>query len=502
MSKERFVAVAETLTRGLLREAIGYRVEQAIPYLKGTVGFMVEAPLLWIRYSRFPILFVACDRTESDVLATIVRQLEIARATEFFALLIVVPPRDGASGREADELRQIVADSVYRHDFVVLDREHLASIIARNSSKRLIEIVLEQGTELSTLSPYVVRGPVPGSMFFGRESEIKRISQTILRGNHAVVGGRRIGKSSVLLRLKRLLGDDPRYRPIYLDCEARFDYEGFFDGLADHADRPASGDPLQFQRIASALREQDRLPVFLLDEIDELLAYDADRRPSGQLFKAFRAASHEGICRFVFSGSRTLHHHLGDANSPFFNFCETVVLGRLQERSVAEIIRKPMQQLGVELPDEEQLVLRLIELTSCHPNIAQWLCDRLIRSSVGRRITTAALEDLATTPEFHEYYVGTAWSDATSIEKLITLLIEDHRFDEESVRQKLIDCGLPLDPRLIRQSLDVLQLYSVIERDGSHYRFGMSQYPRIVRESGVAAAQLDFLAAEVLKQCS
>jgi hypothetical protein len=495
------VAVAETLTRGLLREAIGYRVEQSIPYLKGTVGFMVEAPLLWIRYSRFPILFVAYDRTDSDVLATIVRQLEIARATEFFALLIVVPPRD-ASGREADELREKVNDSVYRQDFVVLDREHLASIIARNSSKRLIEIVLEQGTELSTLSPYVVRGPVPGSMFFGRESEIKTISQTLQRSNHAVVGGRRIGKSSVLLSLKRRLGDSPRYRPIYLDCEARFDYEGFFDGLAEPAGRPAIGDPLQFQRLASSLREQDRLPVFLLDEIDELLAYDAQRQPPGQLFKVFRAASHEGVCRFIFSGSRTLHHHLNDPQSPFFNFCETVGLGRLQERSVAEIIRKPMQQLGVELPDEDRLVLRLIELTSCHPNIAQWMCDRLIRSSVGRRITSDALEGLATTPEFHEYYVGTAWSDATSVEKLISMLIEDQRFDDGSVRKKLVECGLPLDPRLVRQSLDVLRLYSLIERDGSQYRFGMSQYPRIVRESGVAAAQLESLAAEVLKQCS
>ncbi len=380
MSRERFAAVAETLTRGLLREAIGYRVEQTIPYLKGTIGFMVEAPLLWIRYSRFPILFVAYDRAESDVLATIVRQLEIAKATEFFALLIVIPPREGASGREADELRQVVGDSVYRHDFVVLNHEHLSSIIARNSSKRLIEIVLEQGTELSTLSPYVVRGPVPGSMFFGRESEIKTISQTIQRGNHAVVGGRRIGKSSVLLRLKRLLGDDPRYRPIYLDCEARFDYEGFFDGLVEQTGKPVTGGPLQFQKIASAFRENDQLPVFLLDEIDELLAYDTERQPPGQLFKAFRAASHEGVCRFVFSGSRTLDQHLRNPHSPFFNFCERVVLGRLQERSVAEIIRKPMQQLGLELPDEERLVLRLIELTSCHPNMAQWLCDRLIRS--------------------------------------------------------------------------------------------------------------------------
>ena len=118
IDKPRFVAAATALAHDLLREAVGYRIEQEIPYLKGTVGFMVEVPLLWIRYSRFPILFVGYYRECPDVLATVVQQLQIAKATEFFALLIVVPPRQAggpAGGRR--NLRQAVADSVYRHDF-------------------------------------------------------------------------------------------------------------------------------------------------------------------------------------------------------------------------------------------------------------------------------------------------------------------------------------------------------------------------------------------------
>ena len=252
----------------------------------------------------------------------------------------------------------IVADSVYRLDFVVLDREHLASIIAHNSSRRLIEIILEQVDDLSVLSPYVVRGPVPGKMFFGRESEIKTISQSIRRGDYAVVGGRRIGKSSVLLRLNRLLGDDPRYHTIYIDCEAHFTDDDFFAAVREHVDGPADGDPRSFRQMVTRLRETSspRQVVFLLDEIDELLAFDAERRPAGQLFKTLRAASQEGVCRFVFSGSRTLSGHLRDSRSPFFNFCDAITLGRLEEQSVSEIVRKPMRQLGIEMPDEEQLI--------------------------------------------------------------------------------------------------------------------------------------------------
>ena len=228
---------------------------------------MVEVPLLWIRYSRFPILFVGYDRECPDVLATVVQQLQIAKATEFFALLIVVPPRQAGGPAAADALRQAVADSVYRHDFVVLDRELVASIIAQNSSRRLIEIILDQGIELSTLSPYVVRGPVPGNMFFGRESEIKTISQTIQRGDHAVLGGRRIGKSSILLRLNQLFTEDPRYQPMYLDCEARYDYEDFFAGLGERLGADLESDPLAFQRAAATIRQPSTLTVVLLSEM-------------------------------------------------------------------------------------------------------------------------------------------------------------------------------------------------------------------------------------------
>src|SRR5215469_4803722 len=227
---EEFAAATRRLVEGPLREAIGYTVECAIPYYQGIVGYMLEAPMLWVRHSRFPILFIAYDQRNPDVLANVVKQLEMAKVTEFFALLVVVPTRE-TTGNEAKQLRHTVADSVYRYDFVVLDRHYLASIVARNSSERLIEIILEQGIELSTLSPYVVRGPVPEKMFFGREKEIKAVVRGIQNADYAIAGGRRIGKSSTLLRLSRLLNSDPRYRTLYINCEEKFDYGDFLEVL-------------------------------------------------------------------------------------------------------------------------------------------------------------------------------------------------------------------------------------------------------------------------------
>ena len=153
----------------------------------------------------------------------------------------------------------------------------------------------------------------------------------------------------------------------------------------------------------------------MLDEIDQLL--DADSANQGHLFKSFRALSHENLCHFAFSGSRTLDRHLHDPQSPFFNFCQDVPLRPLSEKAVAEIIRKPMGQLGIELPDEEALIARFIDLTSCHPSLVQWLCNRLLRQISVRRITLSQLESLAASTDFAEYFLETAWGDANPLEK-------------------------------------------------------------------------------------
>jgi hypothetical protein len=503
--RDRFVDASAAVISGLLREAIGYRVEHAVPYLKGTVGYFVEAPFLWIRHARFPILVVAYSEPNPDILSVVVQQLEIAKAAEFFAILIVVPIGDAEAGTEAKDLGDLVANSVYRHDFIVLDRALLARVINDNSSRALVEIMLEQRADLlAALSPYVVSGPVPEQMFFGRESQLKLISQSLDRQDFAVIGGRRIGKSSTLFRLRRLLSHEPRYVAIYIDCEAHGDEATFLESLADVCDCSIGSSPPPFRRVLAHFRagHASATPVFLLDEVDELLESDSRQNPRGALFKAFRAASHERLCRFVFSGSRTLFRHLHDAASPFFNFCESLELGRLEERSIAEIVTKPMTQLGFEMPEGARLIERIVDLTSSHPNLAQWICDRLIKTSISKRLTSDAVDRLAATPEFHEHYLATAWGDATPAEKLITLVINTSPFTDRDVQESLAAADVPQSLRMIRENLEILRLYALLDRDDFGYRFGLTQFPRIVRESGVATAQTQWLAQEVREQCS
>lgn len=485
IDRAQFTAQTERLVHGLLRDALGFAVECPIPYYQGIVGYMVNCPMLWIRQSRFPILFVAYDGHRQDILADIVKQLENARTTSYFALLVVVPTRHD-TGNEAEELRHLVSGSVYRHDFVVLDREHVASIVAANSSQRLIEIILAQGIELSSLSPYVIRGPVPANMFFGREREIKTITQSIQRGNYAIVGGRRIGKSSILQRVDRLLDGDPRYQPCYLSCEDVFDRTSFYQSLQDRFEGLVSDGarPVSFRRLLAEIGKVNgpKKVVLLLDEVDALLEADAAEEPSGYLFRSLRALSHEQAGAFVFSGSKTLHGHLHDASSPFFNFCEDTVLGPLTQRSVAEIVSKPMQQLGLTLEDEEAIIDGIIELTSCHPSLVQWLCNQLVHSAARRRISLEDLKRAGRDPDFHHYYLETAWGDATPLERLISVLIEAPEFSRQELMAAASRLGL-LDELAITRAMDTLKLYSLVSERGDRYRFQLARFPEVVRQA-------------------
>jgi hypothetical protein len=381
----------------------------------------------------------------------------------------------------------------------VLDREHLASIIARAGPQRLVEIILEQGLELSTLSPYVVKGPVPERMFFGREKEIKTISQTLTDTDYAITGARRIGKSSILLKLNRLLNLDPRYHAIYLNCEDKFDYQGFFAGVdAETGESFENSDPSAFRQRLAGLRARfgSRQLVFLLDEVDELLAIDAGATPPAQLFKIFRSLSHEGSCHFAVSGGRTLFSQLRNPASPLFNFCHQVVLGTLEERSVAEIVSKPLTQLGVELPEEEALIDRVIDVTSCHPNLAQWVCDKLLRATPNRCVTLKELEAVSSDPEFHEHYVTTAWGDATALEQLISLVMGGPAFEVSDVANALSRFNIDGQERIL-EALQMLQLGSLIHRQGGAFRFKLSHFPAIVRSRPEYTAQVEALSARI-----
>ena len=111
-------------------------------------------------------------------------------------------------------------------------------------------LILRQATRLS---PFMIVGPVPPSMFFGRERELRAITDYLEAGRScAVIGGRRYGKTSVLLRLHGKLLPDLGFRTLYLDWQAFDSHDDIMEARTLDWKPEPPAEPLQ--RLASCSR--------------------------------------------------------------------------------------------------------------------------------------------------------------------------------------------------------------------------------------------------------
>ncbi len=495
-------------------------------------AFVVEGAALRLRIpSRFPIIFVRAADFTADDIRDVRDMMDILHVTSYFALVVALcPPAKGDTAElrsgSAATLRKLAKETA--HDLIVLDADDLFSImVAKRRDRQLIRLILQQ-VDLTVVSPYVTYGPVPENMFFGRDQEIKTITRTIADGSFAIVGGRKIGKTSLLSQINRLLSATPPYRPFYLDCQAVQDYRSLFAAMrnrwqisapaeADAGEADAAWFEAMLRELAAsqgavapggtAPAAEDAAPrvVFLLDEVDALLAYDLAHQE--QLMHLFRTLSQENRCRFVFCGELVLHQRLRDPRSPLFNFCQVVRLSFLTPESARQVIVEPMQELGVLPTDPEPLVAQIIELSCAHPNIVQYICQQLLVQVNGREareITIADLDAVSASRFFVDYYLAVMWGDATPLEKIITLLMVDRpllTIDELLwllTEERPGWSGMRVSAAAVEAAIEHLVLCSVLDRERQYVTYAAHSFPDIVDANEDVSALLASLRQEHL----
>jgi uncharacterized protein YeeX (DUF496 family) len=217
-----------------------------------------------------------------------------------------------------------------------------------------------------------------------------------------------------------------------------------------------------------------------------------------QLFKTFRSLAQREQVRFIFSGTTTLVERVHNPDSPLFNFCKVIKLGRLDEKSARELVTVPMHSIGVRLEDEAAIVQRIIAVSACHPNLIQSICERLvdrINDNQKRVITLADLNLVITSDEFYTFFEELVWGNATDMEKLIVYTMWKHReFTEEEVTNKLTKHGLSVEA--IKNSLNTLEIYSILSRAGSKYFFTYGEF----REDIEARSDIEVVTEQYLQE--
>ena len=453
---------------------------------KNLFGCMVSAPTVRLSIpQKFPIIFALADEPDKELIRDARDLMQVLGATSFFALLIIVQdPSDPHP--HSHEMRRLNRAGE-ADDFIVLSYRDLISLFwATDAARRLIEIILDQ-VDLTMVSPYIVAGAVPENMFFGRDYELKAIMRTVRDRSFAIVGGRKIGKTSVLTKVQRLMEQAGGFAPLYLDCQYITNHKTFFGALALNLQLDLdSSEPDVLRRVMIRLRQRHhgKALVMLLDETDRLLLFDTQHQY--RLFLVFRALSQEGLCRFLFCGERYLYKGLHDPLSPLFNFCSILQLSYLLPRDARRIIQDPMSEMGILFADEDIILQEIIDLSSCHPNIIQQICKMLLKRVSDRGDRMIRREDLAAvraSDTFQEYLIEVTWGNANMLECLITVLMAHcETFTTADVRETLSRYDLGSSAS-IQSALQGLELYSILHRQGHDYSFAARSFQHLLIEA-------------------
>ncbi len=362
-----------------------------------------------------------------------------------------------------------------------------------NPREGLRTLALEQ-SDLTRISPFVVRSVTPRKAFFGREEEENLLQSTLATNSIALLGGRRIGKTSLMKFAEGRL-EQNGFLPHFADCQVVKTWSNF-GALANrewNVEVPDDFRPNDLFGVVSALKGSSRKPlVILLDEVDQLLHWDKthteDEVPEA-FFRACRAISQQGLAQFVFSGERTVATTMWDASSPHWNFCRPLMLQQLTRPASDELISSPLRELGVRIERPPELLQACWDATDGHPELLQYVGDKLVGrlNERDRDNVFAEPEDVSEVTNSYEYaeqYLETYWGQSSPGERIISLLVVSGAKTVQQVTDEMRAKGLEPDAARLQDALRMLELYGIIRKSLSGYELKALGFTRALEFYG------------------
>lgn len=413
------------------------------------------------------LLAATKSTVDKNLFSAVARQSRMLSTSSALATLIAP---DAASDSVADSaFQRTLATSV-----ILITPKDLQAIAASVEPRNtFVQRVLQQA-DLTKANPFNATGATDRTMYFGRDEELAALLSALDTSSVSLLGGRRIGKTSFLLRSV----DDLRangWAAFYADCQAVGDWQTFASHVKArwNIELPREFRADNIEKMISELSKRDgnRL-VIALDEIDYLLRWDQDAHDdqvTEGFFRACRSLSQDGRARFIFSGERLIAQKMWDPSSPHYNFCRPIHVRQLTPIAAADLLIRPLTALGVEV-EEPSEVARLCWLyTGGHPHLVQYLGEGVVReinrrgpekrNSVGIRSITTNAE----TQEFRQHYMETYWGQSTDFERLLTLLLAEGVSETEDIRMLLTSLGVDCDIKRLSDAMKMLELYGIIE---------------------------------------
>jgi hypothetical protein len=338
-------------------------------------------------------------------------------------------------------------------------------------------------------NPFIVGSFVRGEDFFGRRALLGEV----LEGERQqiwVLGGRRLGKTSLLreLEVRVQRSRETPFVALYWDLQGSGDARGLAETLLSSVE-----DSEAFSRATDlSVEDLESLPIsemlativrrtvrsgwrllLLIDEAEELLV--VGRNDAAILARLRRVLSRGPDVRTVLTATRLLARVDDEAalpTSPFLHgFIPPVYLTPLSFDEGRELLARG----GFDPADVEVLLQR----TACHPFLLQLLASRLFES----RDLAATLEQLTADEMVSNYFSV----DFSTLEESERVLLSQVAREGTSTRRELA-LALGRTEDALETPIYGLSMLGYLTRDGEGWKLGSWLFERWLRRRVAAAS--------------
>lgn len=357
--------------------------------------------------------------------------------------------------------------------YVAVDEASQSEWLLGPSPVEVLLRLLAAHLKVTRISPYQTRGGVVRSgSFFGRAQLLARVLNRE-PANYLVVGGRQLGKSSLLKAVQRRLLEHPHIACHYIS-------------LRDHRLAPRLA--LQFglpaetaleQVIEHIVANQAGKRLFLLIDEADLFFRDESQHGYRQL-STLRALSEEGRCWFMLAGFWDLYATaVLDYQSPLRNFGEVLTIGGLEADACRELATVPLKHLRLGFASNA-LVDQVVEASGQRANLVAIICQECLDAlKPGQRaIQREHLQQALSSPAVQDALAG--WGRlshdeaACRLDRIIVYHTARHGHTSLQTLVELFDSEQQsVDVDALNRALSRLVLAFVLRRDQAEYRFAI-----------------------------
>ncbi len=359
--------------------------------------------------------------------------------------------------------------------FAYLDPASQTEILLGPEPQTTLVRALARQLPVTRISPYQTRGGITRpSAFFGRRQLLTRIINRE-PANYLVVGGRQLGKTSLLKAVERQLEHQPDTRCLYLSLR---DHR-LAPRLATRLGLEPTDDLDEVLRVLDE-RNRDGRVLLLIDEADPFMAHEA--RTGYQQLSALRAASDEGRCHFVLAGFWELFAAATlDYQSPVRNFGEVLTIGALEPEACRKLAAEPLGVLGIRFA-QEALVDEIVLESGGRANLIAIICQECLeqleagRDVIGARELSSALRSQPVSDALSGWTRLSSDPVACRIDRAIVyLLASEGELLLPALLERFADRWAATD---IHASLQRLRLAFVIDQQGQQLAFAVPLFAR------------------------